>query len=210
MHHYEFTNIHYRRSELETWYQQHSHLAVFFADWMNARIPPGGPKFRGAGTGTGFKTLDYDTAYGLPMRDDPLIKSLLESWAFYSELGPHDVDVLIYPPRYTLKAHTDKYMGCGIMYPILPAAAPAGIDFYSPPEGQTLVKGQEYDVAHNRDLLYTYNYSTEHPAMFNGQIIHGVRNGLQERVFLRVKLLNYTFHDIVERAEKNLIYNSQT
>lgn len=208
MHHYEFTTVNYDRSQLCSWYQQHAHLEVFFSDWMNARIPVGRPKFRGAGTGTGFKTLDYDTAYGIAMRDDPVIKALLSPWAFYPELGPHDVDVLIYPARYTLKAHTDKYMGCGIMYPILPALAPAGINFYNPPPDQPLAKGTEYTVSVTRDLIYSHNYGTEHPAMFNGQVIHDVRNGPDIRVFLRVKLCNYSFQEIIALQENNLLYSA--
>jgi hypothetical protein len=208
MHHYEFTTVNYDRSQLDSWYQQHAHLEVFFSDWMNARLPVGGPEFRGAGWSSGFKTLDYDTAYGVAMRDDPVIKALLSPWVFYPKLGHTDVDVLIYPPWYKLKAHTDKYMGCGIMYPILPALAPAGIDFYQPPVGQTLVKGLEYNVVRKRDLIYTYNYSTEHPAMFDGQVIHGVRNGAEPRVFLRVKLREYDFHSIVTMAENNSLWNS--
>lgn len=210
MHHYEFTAVNYDRSQLESWYQQHSHLEVFFSDWMNARVPPGGPKFRGAGTGTGFKTLDYDTHYGRAMRDNPFIAALLKGWSFYPTLGPHDVDVLIYPAWYKLKAHTDKYMGCGIMYPILPAAAPAAINFYRAPPDQPLIKGQEYTVLPSRDLIYSYHYSTEHPAMFDGQVIHDVRNGAEVRVFLRVKLCNSTFQEIIDLQEKNLLYKTES
>jgi hypothetical protein len=210
MHHYEFTNVNYDRSQLYSWYQQHAHLEVFFSDWMNARLPAGGPEFRGAGYGTGFKTLDYDTHYGRPMRDDPYIAALLQGWSFYPELADTDVDVLIYPARYKLKAHTDKYMGCGIMYPILPAESPAAINFYRPPPGQQLVKGQEYNVVQSRDLIYSYRYSTEHPAMFDGQIIHDVRNGAEVRVFLRVKLCRYQFQEIISLQEKNLLYKTES
>jgi hypothetical protein len=205
LYHCIFDELPYDWQVLWDWYQRHQHLAVYFNDWMNARIPEGGTKFRGSGAG--FKTLDLDGQLGRIVRDEPEINQLLRRWAFYQDLRAFDVDIMIYPKNYTLKAHTDHYMGCGIMYPIMPQQ-PSGIDFYRTPPDQQLTKATEYHVDVERDLIYTYNYLRGYPSMFNGQVIHGVRNGAEERIFLRVKLRNETFQSIIERAEKNLLFTA--
>lgn len=205
LHHCEFPEQTYDWEPLWEWYQTVQHTAVYFNDWMNARIPTGGTRFRGSGAG--FKTLDLDGQLGLITRDVPEINRLLRPWAFYSQLRDFDVDIMIYPANYSLRAHTDHYMGCGIMYPIQPDR-PAGIDFYRVPEGETLARAREYSVRVDRDLIYTYHYQRGVPAMFNGQIIHGVRNGGEERIFLRVKLREQTFHSVCEMARENSLFTA--
>jgi hypothetical protein len=203
LHHCVFDELPYSWEPLWAWYQEHQHTAVYFNDWMNARVPVGGTKFRGSGAG--FKTLDLDGQLGRIIRDEPEINHLLRQWTFYDQLKAFDVDIMIYPPNYTLRAHTDHYMGCGIMYPIMPEN-PSGIDFYRTPPGMETARAREYDVVVERDLIYTYNYVRGCPSMFNGQVIHGVRNGGQERVFLRVKLREQTFQSVLTLAEKNSLF----
>lgn len=202
LHHCEFPEQAYDWEPLWEWYQTVQHTAVYFNDWMNSRLPPGAPRFRGSGSG--FKLLDLEPL-GLVVRDVPLINSLLTPWQFYPELADQDVDVIIYPPNYILLPHTDHYMGCGIMWPIQPAE-PAGITFYRAPEGRKLEHSREYSPVPDRDTIYTHHYQRGVPTMFDGQIIHGVWNGDQERIFLRVKLRHQTFQSVCEMSEKNSLF----
>jgi hypothetical protein len=90
------------------------------------------------------------------------------------------------------------------MFPILPDDGAAPIDFYRMPEGATWERAAGYSkwINPDRDLIYSYHYSLIHPSMFNGNIIHGVKNNDKERVFLRFKCLNMTFHSIIEKAKQ--------
>ena len=207
-----FDEVRYDRALLIDWYQRHRHLAVPFGAWMNARSPQGKQTaFRsGTGTVTGM-TIDLESV-GRLIKDEPEIAPLTDLFNTARPFGAYDVDIMIYPARYQLKAHTDHAMGAGIMWPILPED-PAPIDFYHVPPGETLARAREYDVDFARDLDYSYHYSLDHPSMFRSQAIHGVRNTYpvkgenragwqpQERVFLRFKLLYDDFDSIVQKAQ---------
>jgi hypothetical protein len=200
-----FDEITYDRAPLIDWYQRHQHLATSFGEWMNARSPAGKTtKFRTGTSNVTGQTIDLERV-GRLIKDEPEIKPLTELFATTQPFGQYDVDVMIYPPRYVLKAHTDHAMQAGIMFPILPNE-PSPINFYHVPPGETLSRAREYDVDHDRDLDYSYNYSMEHPSMFRSQAIHGVRNvqvgrhAPLQRVFLRFKLLYDEFDDIVQRG----------
>lgn len=206
--HIVFNSITYDRAPLIDWYHRHKHLAVGFGEWMNARSPAGKTtKFRTGGSITG-QTINLDGALGRLIKDEPEIKPLTELFRVSRPFGAFDVDVMIYPPNYTLKAHTDHAMLSGIMFPILPES-PAAIDFYHVPPGAVLARATEYDVDIRRDLNYSYDYSTVHPSMFRSTVIHGVRNrGDETRVFLRLKCLYDTFDSVAARGVK--FYNKVT
>ena len=194
-----FDEITYDRQQLVDWYERHKHLTVGFSEWMNAR---GNSKFRSSGPpARRVQTINLDSTLGRYIKDEPEIAPLVKMFNVTVPLGPFDVDIMIYPLNYVLKAHTDFAMKAGIMFPILPIN-PSPINFYNVPPGETLTPATEYDVDYERDLNYSYQYSTTHPSMFRSQAIHDVRNTLlnQKRVFLRFKLLHDDFDDIVQRA----------
>ena len=93
-------------------------------------------------------------------------------------------------------------MNCGIMFPILPDSNMAPIDFYKLPPGETWERAKDfrYKINFERDFVYSYYYSLEHPSLFNGQTIHGVRNSNKERVFLRFKCLSMTFENVIKKT----------
>jgi hypothetical protein len=130
------------------------------------------------------------------------ISKLVKKFNFDPKLNPQDVDVLIYKPGYVFQPHVDFHMNCGIMFPIYPDTGASPIDFYRMPEGETWQRAKGYGSSINleRDLNYSYHYSLKHPSMFNGNVIHGVRNNDKERVFLRLKCLNMTFQQVIEKT----------
>jgi hypothetical protein len=196
--HVVFDEITYDRHQLVDWYERHKHLTIGFSEWMNARS---NTKFRVGGTITA-QTINLDGALGRYIKDEPEIAPLVKMFNVTKPLGPFDVDIMIYPSNYVLKAHTDFAMKAGIMFPILPEN-PAPINFYHTPPGCVLTPGTEYDVDYGRDLNYSYQYSITHPSMFRSQVIHDVRNGKsdKERVFLRFKLLHDNFDTIIQRSK---------
>ena len=197
-HHVIFDEIAYDRETLYKWYLKHRQYTEYFSDWINKGTDGRGFEFRGLGKSAGFKVLDINNTLGKWIKDEPCIKELLDRWYFKDTLDNLDVDVLIYPTNYNLKPHVDAVMKCGIMYPIYPNK-PAPIDFYRCPQGKILAPGQEYDVDKETDLIYSYQYSSKHPSMFNGgSVIHGVTTSGQERVFLRIKVMNMDFQEIIE------------
>jgi hypothetical protein len=203
-----FDEITYDREILYKWYLEHQHLTDYFSDWIWKSCKGTGHKFRGLGQQTGFKVIDLNNTLGKWIKDEPCIKTLLDMWNFDLPLRNLDVDVLIYPKNYKLKPHIDANMQCGIMYPICPEN-PAPIDFYSVPPGDEIIPGKEYDVEKDRDLLYSYHYSSKHPSMFNGgNCIHGVENSSTERVFLRLKIMGMTFDDVIRKHNSKKLINA--
>jgi hypothetical protein len=205
-HHVIFDEVTYDREELFKWYLTYSKFTEYFSDWLYKSTGGHGVQFRGVGESSGFKVLDINNTLGKWIKDEPCIKKLLDQWAFKDSLRNLDVDVLIYPKNYSLKPHVDAAMQCGIMYPIFPNK-PAPIDFYICPIGSEIIPGKEYDVNKEVDLDYSYSYSSIHPSMFNGgSVIHGVTTADQERVFLRIKIMNLSFEEIISANKQQRLF----
>lgn len=196
--HIVFNSVTYDRPALIDWYHRHQHLTMNFAQWINSRT---GTTFRSGGAASA-QTINLDGALGRLIKDEPEIAPLTQLFRVSRPFGAYDVDIMIYPPGYTLKAHTDHAMQCGIMFPILPDT-PAAIDFYHAPPGREVVPSTEYTVLHHRDLDYSYAYSTVHPSMFRSTVIHGVRNiSYSTRVFLRFKCLYDSFDSVAAQGDE--------
>jgi hypothetical protein len=205
-HHVIFDEISYDREILYEWYLKHRQYTEYFSDWIYKSTNGRGFEFRGLGKSAGFKVLDINNTLGKWIKDEPCIQSLLNRWSFQGSLNNLDVDVLIYPKNYNLKPHVDAKMKCGIMYPIYPNS-PSPIDFYRCPAGELIEPGREYNVDKEKDLIYSYHYSSKHPSMFNGSsVIHGVTTSNQERIFLRIKIMHMSFDEIIKANKQgNLI-----
>jgi len=206
-HHVIFDEILYDREALKSWYDVVKKYRNDFGSVMNRLREESGAsalshnkKFQ---LGL-FDTIDSKGFIDKHVIEYDIIQSLVKRFTFDTPLQSQDVDVLIYRPGYIFHPHVDFHMHCGIMFPILPDDGAAPIDFYRMPEGATWERAAGYSkwINPDRDLIYSYHYSLIHPSMFNGNIIHGVKNNDKERVFLRFKCLNMTFHSIIEKAKQ--------
>jgi len=205
-HHVIFDEITYDREELKAWYESVKHYRNDFGSVMNRLRDISGStslshtkKFQ---TGL-FDTVDSKGFIDKHIIEYEPIKKLVDKFNFDIPLQGQDVDVLIYKPGYVFKPHVDFHMHCGIMFPILPDEGASPIDFYRmPPEAKwERAAGYLQWINPERDLEYSYYYSLKHPSMFNGDVIHGVKNNDKERVFLRFKCLSMTFHDVIEKTK---------
>lgn len=205
-HHVIFDEITYDREELKIWYESVKEYTNDFGSVQN--------RFRDQQGGLGlnhkksfkenlFLTIDTKGALDKHVIEFEPIKKLVRMFNFDEPLKDTHVDVLIYKPGYSFVPHIDFHMNCGIMFPILPDEDVSPIDFYNLPPGETWeqAKGFGKSIVFERDHLYSYHYSLNHPSMFNGKTIHGVRNNHKGRVFLRFKCLSMTFEQVIEKAK---------
>ena len=202
-HHIIFDEITYDREELKEWYDSVKQYLTSFAELMNKKDDDlklsHDKKFKESQ----IKTIDTHPHTGIHIKDYEPIAKLVKQFDLGRPLIPRDVDVLIMRPGVRFNPHIDYHMHCGIMFPILPDVDAAPIDFYQMPPGAVWKRAQSYasQLNFNRDFLYSYHYSMQHPSMFNGDTIHGVREVKQERVFLRFKCMALTFNQVIEKAK---------
>jgi hypothetical protein len=207
-HHIIFDEITYDRQELLEWYRSVECYREDFAETMNRGISQTSlsdeithtKQFRTRRNGE-FTTIDSYGHIGQHVVDYPIIRKLVDRFNFERPLQGREVDVLIYEPGYRFPPHIDYHMNCGIMFPILPEEDMAPIDFYRMPPNQKWERAKTYSVIKKRDFEYSYHYSTQHPSMFNGNVIHGVQNNSKQRVFLRLKCHQMTFEDVVAMGD---------
>jgi hypothetical protein len=209
-HHVIFDEISYDRESLKDWYDDVKQYRNDFGTVMNrlreesnATSLSHNKKFQ---MGL-FDTIDSKGFINKHVIEYDIIKSLVNKFNFDIPLQSQDVDILIYKPGYIFHPHVDFHMHCGIMFPILPDDGAAPIDFYNMPIEATWERAAGYSrwIKPERDLIYSYHYSLNHPSMFNGDVIHGVKNNDKERVFLRFKCLNMTFNSVIEKAKRGML-----
>jgi len=205
-HHVIFDEITYDREELKDWYKSVEQYKVDFATLTNKISSSGLSHNKKFSSNKQFQTLDTENQIGIPISDYKQIRCLIEKFNFETPLNKFDVDVLIYEPKYYFAPHVDFHMHCGIMFPILPDTGMAPIDFYRLPSGATWGKAKTYITNFERDHIYSYHYSLDHPSMFNGETIHGVRNNNNTRVFLRFKILHMTFQQVIDAGNQGKLF----
>ncbi len=202
-HHIIFDEISYDRQQLLEWYSEVEQYREDFAVVMNRDIELSElneeishrKKFKSRNSKE-FTTIDTFHHIGKHIVDFPLIRKLADKFNFIRPLQGREVDILIYEPDFKFVPHIDFHMNCGIMFPILPKHDISPIDFYKMPPNETWERAKVFDINFERDFDYSYYYSTKHPSMFNGNVIHGVRNNNQKRVFLRFKCHQLTFDEV--------------
>jgi hypothetical protein len=206
-HHIVFDEITYDREELKDWYESVKQYQVGFGKLMNkfankhaSNNMTHNKRFKEGSRIGRFDSIDTYFTLGKHVKDFDPIKKLVDQFNFDQPLQGADVDILIYGPGYNFVPHIDFHMYCGIMFPILPDSDASPIDFYRMPPGSVWQRATSYPVIPKRDLIYSYNYSLDHPSMFNGHTIHGVRNNDKQRVFLRLKCLSMNFSQVIEKA----------
>jgi hypothetical protein len=110
-----------------------------------------------------------------------------------------------YDPGFSFHPHTDHFMQCGIMFPIIPEDAGEPINFYSrdgiTPTTNTNYSKSRHGAFNDDDLEYQHYYSNKHPTLFNGQQIHGVPTVTRERTYLRIKVIGESFDSVVNKLE---------
>jgi hypothetical protein len=210
--HIVFNEVTYDRKELEDWYESVKEFRTDFGSFFNSlrtNTDIYSLTHRKEFRADLFDTIDTTTALKKHIIEFEPIAKLVRRFNFTKPLSERDVDILIYKPYYRFMPHVDFHMHCGIMFPILPELGGAPIDFYKMPEGANWERAKGYfkDIVPERDLHYSYHYSTKHPTMFNGDTIHGVNNNSHERVFLRFKCTSMTFEQVKESCSAGTFVN---
>lgn len=198
-HHVIFDEITYDRQKLVNFVNRFIDQTSDFSEWSNQIADPMGTRrFKSIPL---FKCIDTEKIEGKGLLEYPEIAELASLFSFDRPLHPRSVDILVYEPGYVFAPHVDFYMYCGIMFPIMPDDGGEPIDFYEK-EGLDRKRATGYaKELKESDIVYSYNYSTMHPSMFNGLTIHGVREVKQRRIFLRFKIVDETFQSVIRKQQ---------
>jgi hypothetical protein len=197
--------VRYDRQELVDFFNQHKHNIMNFGDYMQY-LTPSKREFKGR---PGMNAVAVQKTEGKELLEYPVIKKYVDMFNFDMYPNARDIDVLHYDEGYKFHPHTDHYMNCGIMFPILPSDDITPISFYSK-EGIEPERNKNYEKAGwtDDDIEYTHQYSMEHPTLFNGLAVHGVPKINSERVLLRIKILGETFDSVVNKLKAGTFINS--
>lgn len=198
-HHCTIDEITYDRQELLEFYNQHKHNIMGFADYMQY-LTPTKREFKGR---PGMNAVAVQKTEGKDLLDYPVIQKYVDMFNWKEYPGPREIDLLHYDPGFRFHPHTDHFMWCGIMFPILPEDAGEPIVFYSRP-GHEPERNVNYEKIHgwtDDDIEYSHYYSNKHPTLFNGMAVHGVPTVTRERVYLRIKILGESFDSVVSKLE---------
>lgn len=200
-HHVIITEYKYPREELEK----------LFFDELNEYVVQYGqkmrwPKTRKQAWTPGLTVVDPTEAGKEWLQDWPLLKQITDTFNI-KDWHPNDIDILVYEEGYEFPPHTDYKHHAVIMMPISPREGAEPLTFYEIP-GLELEKYTKFrDLDKEAYFDYTLNYSMEYPTLFNGNTIHGV-NAVppgQRRVFLRMKILNEKYEDVLEKLKNGTL-----
>lgn len=134
-----------------------------------------------------------------------LIKNIIEK--FTIDIKPRLVDINCFSPNFEFMPHTDQ-VKCTIMIPIVPQDGGAPINFYHR-EGVVPEPATDYrKILTDKDIIFRHNYSVVHPTIINQRQIHGVSKLDHERVYLRFKLEDYYYEELVELDKKGMLIKS--
>tara|TARA_Y100000114_G_scaffold38372_2_gene34080 strand:+ start:1260 stop:1892 length:633 start_codon:yes stop_codon:yes gene_type:complete len=192
----------YDQKELFDFYKSHEQHVETFSDVMKY-LTPSKREFRGR---PGMNAVNVHKTEGKYLGEYPIIKKIVSQFNFEKEITDKEVDLLHYDPGYKFHPHTDHFMKCGIMFPIIPESNFTPISFYSR-KGHDPERNVNYEKRYgwtDDDIEYNHYYSMKHPTLFNGMAVHGVPTINEERVMLRIKVLGESFEDIVDKLKQGI------
>jgi hypothetical protein len=148
--------------------------------------------------------LDIDRP-GYDVTKHPAVEKIINQ--FNINIKPGLVDINCFRPNFEFLPHTDQ-VKCTIMIPIIPVDGGAPINFYAKtgiiPEAAT-----DYRRTINAtDIVFKHHYSTIHPTIINQRQIHGVSKLDHERVYLRFKINDYSYEELVELDKQGKLIKS--
>ena len=198
--HATINEVTYDRKELFDFYKTHEKQVDNFGNVMQY-LTPSKREFKGR---PGMNAVNVHKTEGIYLGEYPIIQKIINQFNFKKEITEREVDVLHYDPGYKFHPHTDHFMNCGIMFPIIPESNFTPISFYSR-EGVEAERNVNYEKTYgwtDDDIEYNHYYSMKHPTLFNGMAVHGVPTIDTERVMLRIKVLGESFEDIVDKLKQ--------
>tara|TARA_R110002074_G_scaffold35457_13_gene96947 strand:+ start:4782 stop:5414 length:633 start_codon:yes stop_codon:yes gene_type:complete len=199
--HTEIDEVTYDRQALEDLFEEHRHLIENFGDYMQYLARGTKREFKGR---QGMNTIAIRKKNDMSLLDFPVVRDLVDKFNWKERPDPDHIDILHYDVGYKFHPHTDHFMNCAIMFPILPVKDITPISFFSR-EGIEPERNINYEKKYgwdDNDIDYLHHYSLEHPTMFNGMAVHGVPEITSERVILRLKCLGETYDSVVGKLKQ--------
>jgi hypothetical protein len=141
--------------------------------------------------GGGLRALYTPLHEGKQITEYPVVKEIVDSFNWIVEPDHHDITFMTYRSGFKFPVHYDTHLEYNIMFPLLPKDEMEPINFY---EGN--------DKHNPGEKIYTYNYSQEHPTVFNGKVLHDVDEVKDFRMIFRIKITNESYQDMIERYKQ--------
>ena len=143
-----------------------------------------------------FKMV-YAPAYeGKELIDYPIIQELISKFNFRNPLIVTDVQILTYDAGFKFKTHIDAEVNWSMFIPLIPEDG-----------GEPLVYHEGTDSRNQGPEIYRVYYSTEHPTLTTGAVIHRVPEMAGPRVLLRIRSGDETFNDIIHKIDQGTFFN---
>jgi hypothetical protein len=154
----------------------------------------------------GYNAVDPRRIGKDSLLDFPEIAEIASVFNFANPMNKHDVDILVFDPPFEFIPHVDFKTTCVVMFPILPADGGEPVKFWS---GDDLIpeRRKKYPDLDEKYFDYSLKYSTKHPNLFNGMVIHSVPAVQQRRVYMKFHVIHNTFQDLLAQAQAGTLLN---
>ena len=133
---------------------------------------------------------------GLELIEYPYIQDLLKKFNFKNPLTVTDVRILAYNPGFEFKPHIDAEVNWSMFIPIVPNY-----------ESEPLVYHQGHNHRKPGDEIYRVYYSTDHPTLTDGTVIHRVPCIQAPRVLLRIRSGDETYNELIDKIDNEQFFN---
>jgi len=162
-----------------------------------------GPEHRNAWQ-PGYQAVDVRRIGKTSLVEFPEIKHIVDQFNLPNLMDPNDVDILVFDPPYEFVPHVDFKTTCVIMFPILPEDGGEPLLFW---EGEDLIpeRRKKYKDLDSKYFDYSLKYSTVHPNLFNGMVVHSVPPVSQRRVYMKFHVIHNSFEELKMLAQKGLL-----
>lgn len=143
-----------------------------------------------------FKMVYAPAFEGKELIEYPIIQNLISKFNFRNPLIVTDVQILTYDPGFKFKTHIDAEVNWSMFIPLIPEDG-----------GEPLVYHEGTDHHNPGPKIYTLFYSTEHPTLTTGAVIHRVPEMKGPRVLLRIRSGDETYQDLIDKINKGTFFN---
>ena len=154
----------------------------------------------------GYNAVDVRRIGKTSLLDFPEIKQIVDVFNFAKPMNEGDVDILVFDPPFEFVPHVDYLTTCVVMFPILPADGGEPVNFWA---GEDLIpeRRKKYPNIDPKYFDYSLQYSTKHPNLFNGMVVHSVEPVKRRRVYMKFHVIHNTFEEILAQANAGTLLN---
>jgi hypothetical protein len=195
-HHVVISEIEYDQEELLDFFNSFPEKCLLPWNEFKKKYNPNNP-YRKTLTDK-FKQVYAPASEGKELIEYDVIQRILEKFNFVKPLKVTDIQILAYDPGFTFVPHIDQEVKTNLMFPIIPQDGG---------EPLTLYAGDDYKNPGH--MMYKLYYSTRHPTMVSGKVIHAVEEMKERRVVLRIRTDDEDYESMRDRYKSGVFVNAK-